>query len=304
MRDQAKRIFVALGIGAAAGLVISRIGAAFMRSGMTGEAAVSGSAILGLVSAVCIYVFRLYVAKRRSRDERAESLRREGAQEERLHLTREIHDTVAQGLAGIVSNLEAADELLEGRPEARKLCARALALGRMSLTESRCLLQGLRAPVLENGGLRGAVQRVIDGMSLDTRLRSRCEIEELPKNVSPDSEMDLFRIIQEGLTNIARHAQASEVRVRLQVKRSQIQLCIEDDGKGFSPLEPATRPGFGLTTMRERARNLGGLLWVYTQTGKGTQVVAFMPLAFETQRRTKSWQIAGAYESSSPMTIR
>jgi signal transduction histidine kinase len=301
MRNQAKRILVALAIGAVVGLISGGIEVAFTRSGMPGGAAIFGSVVLGTISAVCAYLLSLYLEECHAQGGTAERQRREGAQEERLRLRREIHDTLAQGLAGIVSNLEAADELLEGRPEARKLCGRALKIGRASLAESRCLLQGLPSPALEKQGLKAAVTRMIEGISVESGLRSSCSIEALPGEFSSEDEMDLFRIIQEGLTNIAKHAKAREMRVTVQVKRTQIQLCIEDDGRGFSPLDPAMRPGFGLTTMRERARNLGGLLWVYTQPGKGTQVVAFMPL--ESQRRTRLCQTPVAYESSSPMTI-
>lgn len=303
MRYQVKRILVALAIGAAVGLISGAIEVAFTRSGMAAEAAMFGGVMLGTISAVCTYVLSLYLEEWQPQDETAERLKREGAQEERSRLRREIHDTLAQGLAGIVSNLEAADELLEGRPEARKLCGRALKTGRASLAESRCLLQDLRAPAFENEGLRAAVTRMVEGVSGEAGLRSSCSIEELPGEFPSENETDLFRIIQEGLRNIAKHANAREMRVTVQVKRTQIQLCIEDDGRGFSTVDPAVRPGFGLTTMRERAQNLGGLLWVYTQPGKGTQVIAFMPLPLESQRRTRACQIPLGYESSSPMTI-
>lgn len=304
MRNQAKRILVALAIGAVVGLISGGIEVAFTRSGMAGEGAMFAGVMVGTISAVCIYLMSLYLDGWMAQDETAQQLRSQGAQEERLRLRREIHDTLAQGLAGIVSNLEAADELLEGRPEAHRLCVRALKIGRASLAESRSLLQGLHTPALENEGLRAAVKRMIEGISIEAGLRSTYFIEELPGELSSENEVDLFRIIQEGLRNIAKHANAREMRVTVQVKRTQIQLCIEDDGRGFSPLDPAMRPGFGLTTMRERARNLGGLLWVYTQPGKGTQVIAFMPLPLESERRTRICQIPVAYESSSPMTIR
>jgi signal transduction histidine kinase len=302
MRDKAKRIVVALAIGAVAGLVSGRIDVAFTRFGMAGDVAVFSGALLGSISAICTYVLSGCLAERRTRREAAGQLRHEGALQERLRLTREIHDTLAQGFAGIVSHLEAADELLAGRPEARRLCGRALTIGRKSLAESRCFLQGLRLPTLEDEGLRAAVTRMIEATSIDAGLRSTCYIEELPVQLSCEREMDVYRIIQEALTNIAKHAEAKEMRVTLQVERDQIQLCIEDDGRGFSPVDRSVRPGFGLTTMHERARNFGGLLWVYTQPGKGTQVVGFMPLPFEPQRRTTSCQIPVAYESSSPMT--
>jgi len=303
MRDQAKQIAVALAIGTVVAFVSGLIDVAFTRFGAAGDAAIFSAITLGSISAICAYVVGVGLRERRTRCESAERLRREGALQERLRLTREIHDTLAQGFAGIVSHLEAADELLAARPEARKLCGRALTIGRKSLAESRCFLQGLRSPTLENQGLRAAVTRMVETTSVDAGLRGTCYIEEIPVQLSGEREMDLFRIIQEALTNIAKHAEAREMRVRLQVKRDQIQLCIEDDGRGFSPVERSVRPGFGLTTMRERARNLGGLLWVYSQPGKGTQVVGFMPLELEAQRRTTSCQIPVAYESSSPMTI-
>jgi signal transduction histidine kinase len=301
MKGQAKRILVALAVGAAVALVSVGIAAALIRSGMSSQAAIFSGVLLGVLAATCTYLLSLSSLERRTEDEAAERLRGEGAHEERLRLTREIHDTVAQGFAGIVANLEAAEEFLEDRPEARKLCGRALAIGRASLTESRYLLQGLRTPALENEGLKAAVTRMIERISVEGGLRSACSIEDLPAQFSSDHEVNLFRIIQEGVTNIWKHANASEMRVTLRVKQNQIQLCIEDDGRGFSPVEPSMRPGFGLTTMRERATNLGGLLWVYTQPAKGTQINVVMPLPLKSQTRIRSCQTQVAYESSSPM---
>jgi signal transduction histidine kinase len=303
MREHTSRILIALGIGAFVAVASNLIDAEFARLSVPVNSTDFDDLLIGFVSGLCAYAWASLQASRHSRRSLDEKLRQEGALQERMRLTREIHDTFAQGFSGMIANLEAADELLGERQDAQMLCERALRIGRKSLAEARSLLHGHRPPALQIWELREAVTNLVEMLRSETSLRATCLFEGIRPQLLPDHEVEVFRIVQEALTNVEKHAEARAVRITLRASESQIQLCIDDDGRGFVPGNPLVSRGFGLASMRERARNLGGLLWVYTQPGQGTQVVAFVPANCKPQGRSKPWQMPSAYKSSLPMTI-
>src|SRR5919202_1560041 len=173
--------------------------------------------------------------------------------EERTRIAREIHDTLAQGLTAIALNIEGAMHRLESRPDqARERLERALAMARENLEEARQSVLDLRTTPLAGRPLADALAALGRDFNSDTGITVRLDASSdlrLPLRV----EAELYRIAQEALTNIRKHAHAREVRISLRQRGRMLTLSIRDDGRGFSPRD-ARGDGHGLIGMRERAR--------------------------------------------------
>jgi len=205
--------------------------------------------------------------------------------EERNRMAREIHDTLAQGFTGIVLQLEAAEQALEGKkPEsAQEHFDRARSLARESLSEARRSVWSLRPRALEQLPLIDTLRQETESFARDSALKTSFTTSGESYPLHPDVEPALLRICQESLTNVRKHARASEVEVRLAFKKGLIGMSIRDDGVGFDPAAPTTGT-LGLTGMRERVRLLGGTLTVQSQKGKGTLVKASIPTTQEADK--------------------
>ena len=196
--------------------------------------------------------------------------------QERERMARELHDTLAQGLAGLILQLEAADSHLESdNPDhAQAVVQQAMRRARTTLDEARRAIRALRPGTLERGDLSDALGREVDQFSTTTGVETRLEVDASALDVSPEMAQDLLRVVQESLSNVARHARASRVLVRLDAVDRGLRLVVKDDGVGFDPREGLEWSGcFGLAGMHERAARLGGLLRVESTPGEGTSVV-------------------------------
>jgi two-component system NarL family sensor kinase len=213
----------------------------------------------------------------------AEDATRLARSEERTRIAREIHDTLAQGLTAIALNIEGAMHRLETRPDqARVRLERALAMARENLEEARRSVLDLRgAAGLEGKPLAEALAGLARVFTSDTGVPVTVQanqIEQLPLR----TEMELFRIAQEALTNVRKHAHASRVEIALRSRNTTLSLSIRDDGQGLPKASarnsPAQASRHGLVGMRERAKLLGGRLEVSNRPGQGTRVLARIPL--------------------------
>lgn len=201
--------------------------------------------------------------------------------EERNRLAREIHDTIAQGLAGVVVHLETAEDCLgEGAdPEAQRHLRRARQIARESLQEARRSVWNLRPSAVEGSGLPRALEQLAAGMRQDG-FACTVGIEASP-DLASGAEDALYRVCQEALANVRKHSGASHVQISLTSLDGEAVLTVTDDGDGFAPGESAgPRPegGFGLWAMRERLEPCGGRLEVASEPGQGTMVRACVPL--------------------------
>jgi two-component system, NarL family, sensor kinase len=218
----------------------------------------------------------------------AEDATRLARAEERTRIAREIHDTLAQGLTAIALNIEGALHRLETHPDqARERLERALAMARENLEDARRSVLDLRgASRLEGKPLAEALAGLARSFTSDSGVPVHVEAkhtERLPMR----TESELFRIAQEALTNVRKHAHASKVELSLRTRGATLSLSVRDDGRGFSPR--GRRPdgsGHGLVGMRERAKLLGGRIEVTSAPGKGTRIVARVPLGPATDPRT------------------
>jgi two-component system NarL family sensor kinase len=202
-----------------------------------------------------------------------------GAVEERNRIAREIHDTLAQGLAGIALQLETADALLEAGAEPERVgpsVRRALEQARASLEEARRSVLELRASPLEGKTLAEALAALVAGWreqnGIDATFDEVGDSTQLPARV----ELALYGIAREALANVARHASAERVRVVLTSEAGVARVVIDDDGRGFDPARVA-EGRFGLVGMSERAKLLGGRLRVESEPGAGTRIEAETP---------------------------
>jgi signal transduction histidine kinase len=205
--------------------------------------------------------------------------------EERNRIAREIHDTLAQGFTGIILQLEAADQALEqGKNEFLiSHLNRARSLARNSLNEARRSVWNLRPAALEKMKLPDAMKQEVDKFSQNSNVEATFNISGTEQELRPEIETAILRIFQETLTNIRKHAKATEVKIDLNYDKNEVFLEIQDNGKGF-PTEPVSsadgKPkGFGLISMRERAKNLGGTFEVESEIGKGTIIKAAIPIS-------------------------
>lgn len=203
-----------------------------------------------------------------------------GALEERNRLAREIHDTLAQGLTATMLQLESADALLHaggGFERARQPLRRALNLTQANLEEARRSVLDLRAALLEDRPLAEALEALMSRWEAETGLEARFEAVNGARPLPPRVEVALYRVCQEALANVARHAAADRVTVRLVVTPERVRLGVEDDGRGFDAEQvPAER--HGIVGMRERVNMLGGVFELHSAPGGGTSVGATVPL--------------------------
>ncbi len=205
--------------------------------------------------------------------------------EERNRLAREIHDTLAQGMTAITLQLETADALAGSNPErAHEAIRRALNLARKNLEEARRSVVDLRAASLQDRTLPEALEALIhetahEGIEIDYHYEPANEFPILSSKL----EAGVYRIAQEALANVYKHAQAKHIALSLYIEDGNLCLYVQDDGCGFLPDAETqtthTSVGhFGLTGMSERVKLLGGTLCISSEPGAGTCVAACIPL--------------------------
>lgn len=198
---------------------------------------------------------------------------------ERARLARDLHDDVGQQLTAVLvalRTIEDSSSLEQARTHARAV--RQIASGAMEST--RRLARGLSSHDLSDLGLVPMVERLCDEMLTPTGIQ--CTVtSNFPPGVrlAPAIESEVYRIIQEGVTNMQRHARATTAKVRLSLNQDALSLELEDNGVGFDTSGPAREPesGIGLKGMRERVRLLDGIMHLRSSHGAGTAVHVLVP---------------------------
>ncbi|MEV6790642.1 sensor histidine kinase [Streptomyces sp. NPDC051320] len=206
--------------------------------------------------------------------------REAGVADERRRLAAEIHDTIAQGLTGIITQLEVVS-LANGQETAREHLARAQELARHSLGEARRSVQNLSPVALADDCLPEALKKLVDAWSAAAGVPAELTVTGTVEPLHDEVEATLLRIAQEALANTARHAGAGRAGVTLSFMDDEMTLDVRDDGQGFDPLAVAPRStagGFGLGGMRARAERIAGTVVVESEPGYGTAVSARVPL--------------------------
>ncbi|MGC4943818.1 sensor histidine kinase [Kribbella sp. DT2] len=206
--------------------------------------------------------------------------REAGIADERRRLAAEIHDTIAQGLTGIIAQLQVVANI-SAEPAVQERVGRATDLARHSLSEARRSVQNLAPVDLSYDGLPVALRKTVDQWAERTAVRADFTLTGTPEQLHGEVSATLLRITQEALANVAKHASAGRVGVTLSFIDDEVTLDIRDDGKGFDPLAGPSRSstgGFGLDGMRARAERIAGSLTVESEPGAGTALSARVPL--------------------------
>jgi signal transduction histidine kinase len=235
---------------------------------------------LCLVEAVLIALLVMNLVKRRRAEEAARDLsgRLINAQEEeRARLARELHDDITQRLARLAIDVGRCElgtsevSLAETTREVRE--------GLAQLSEDvHALSYRLHPSILEDLGLAAALRAEGERFTRRESLPVEVKLHEIQEPMPRDTALCLFRVAQEALRNVARHAHARRVEVSLRGLEGGLQLAVRDDGCGFDPALQRDRPSLGLASMRERVHLLGGELDIDSAPGHGTTIVAWVPL--------------------------
>lgn len=196
-----------------------------------------------------------------------------GQEDERRRIAQELHDGPLQALVHLCRLVDAAG------PGAAGGLAEVRGAAESVVTEVRRIARGLRPPLLDDLGLVAALQRLADDVELRAGVAARLRAHEPLPPLLPAAELTVYRIVQEALSNVDRHAGASSVEVTLWAADGWLQLRVADDGAGFDPVAAAGGGTLGLAGMVERAGLVGGTLQVRSQPGEGTVAAAAFPLA-------------------------
>lgn len=196
---------------------------------------------------------------------------------ERQHIARDLHDDVGQSLTSLQVGLRALEES-PSLESARGMARQLREIGNRVHESIRLLSRGLRPGMLDDMGLCAALEYLVEQFESTTHLRVQCTFPEPSTCRMPDLEITLYRIAQEALTNIARHAHASHVELTVGLAQDAVTMTIQDDGCGFRPSEAlAGSRGMGLTSMRERAVLHHGTFHVQSACEKGTTITVKLP---------------------------
>jgi signal transduction histidine kinase len=210
--------------------------------------------------------------------------REAGVLDERQRMAREIHDTLAQGLTGIITQLQAAERHGQSEDERQRHLELATQLARDSLTEARRSVRAMQPEPLESARLPEALADVAGKWTRIHGVPATVTTTGQPRRIRLDAEITLLRAAQEALVNVARHARAGKVGLTLSYMEDQVTLDIRDDGVGFDPqpagaMVPARAggSGYGLLAMRQRIEGVAGTLEVESAPGGGTAISASVP---------------------------
>ena len=193
--------------------------------------------------------------------------------EERGRLARDLHDSVTQSLYSLTLLAEGWQRLARaGKLERIEDSLTELGeIAQQALKEMRLLVYELRPPALEKEGLLGALHQRLGAVEKRAGMEARLIAEEVVELPAPVEE-GLYRIAQEALNNTLKHATATSVMVHIRANDEWIELEVADNGQGFDPAAIVDQGGIGLTSMRERAERLGGVLTISSTVGEGTQL--------------------------------
>jgi signal transduction histidine kinase len=203
-------------------------------------------------------------------------------EEERKRIARDLHDDTVQSLIAIGQRIELCRASLGDPEEARAQLTDVRRMVTEAIQSVRYFSRELRPLALEDLGLVPALQLLVNDLARADSLEADLEIDGQPQGLAPDLEVAIYRIVQEALQNVRKHAHASEVRVRAEFTDKVVAIAVRDDGVGFivppSPTDLASQGNFGLMGIEERAQLFGGKLEIYSQPGHGTEIKVTLPL--------------------------
>ncbi|HXG48254.1 MAG TPA: PAS domain S-box protein [Methylomirabilota bacterium] len=233
----------------------------------------------------CVIVSRDISSRRAAEEALREMPRliRDAQEAERRRVARELHDSVNQILASVKFRLQAVEDRLAPMDQTVRMEARkARELLERTIQEVRRISRNLRPSELDDLGLAAALRSLAAEFQERTGIAVEVACERLPRKIPSDLELNIYRIVQEALTNVERHARAARVCVRARREGTRLRVEVSDDGRGLCPQAgPADEPrrrGMGLVDMRERAAFMGGTIAFRSSGRQGTEIVLTVPL--------------------------
>ena len=254
--------------------------------------------LLVLVSLSLLTIYLLFERKQlhaaRNEQMRLSGMLINAQEDERARLASELHDDFSQRLAVLSLGLETAAEIVPESPaeanrQLHELMNSASELG----ADLHTLSHRLHSSTLERLGLAAGVAAFCKEFTAQRGIQVVFSHEDVPRSVSPDVALCLFRIVQEGLRNVKKHSGAGNAQVQLERVDDAIHLLISDKGQGFDMKEVADGQGLGLWSMRERVRLVGGRFEIHSETQKGTRIEVWAPL-------TKKFDMARSEPAAEP----
>jgi signal transduction histidine kinase len=207
------------------------------------------------------------------------ALVRAAQEEERKRIARELHDGLGPSLASVNIRLKACQRLLrKGVSEVDEELEGISQLVKDNIRDIRRLIYELRPAALDQLGLVPALREYVSRYQQENRIAVELTVFGDEERLLPAVELALFRVVQEALNNVAKHAQARRVEIKLERGEGEVAVSIADDGRGFVPQEALRGTGLGLLSMRERVEYLGGRFELESAPGEGTTVRAIVPL--------------------------
>jgi signal transduction histidine kinase len=198
--------------------------------------------------------------------------REAGVLDERQRMAREIHDTIAQGLTGVITQLEAAHQALGDDGEVTRHLDLAGGIARESLDEARRSVQAIRPGPLDHSRLPEALDEIAAKWAAASDIDVQMQTTGERRPLHPDVEVTLLRAAQEALANVAKHSSATRVGITLSFMDGAVVLDVRDDGIGFEPEGPVGESSFGLAGMRQRVEDAKGRMEIESAPGEGTAI--------------------------------
>jgi signal transduction histidine kinase len=208
-------------------------------------------------------------------------------EEERKRISRELHDETGQALMVIRLYLGMLDGTVK-TPEAKDKIGELLAVVDRTIEGIRRIIGRLSPLVLQELGMISAIRKEAKDLVKTAGVQARVDISENVGRLDPVIETAIYRVVQESLHNVAKHAQARNVDIQMERRGETLKLVIEDDGTGIRPVTNPMRPSFGMAGMRERISTLGGQMKVESRKGEGTKISITVPLPAGAEKAEKS----------------
>jgi signal transduction histidine kinase/ligand-binding sensor domain-containing protein len=204
----------------------------------------------------------------------------ESQENERKRIAAELHDSLGQELLIIKNRAALGLKLLGDADRAKEQIEQIAGTASQAITEVRQIAYNLRPYHLDEIGLTQSLEELVERVANASPIKFTSAIDNIDDLCPKDSAINLYRIVQEGINNVVKHSGASEAKLLVRRNAREVEVAIEDDGKGFAAAGETTkrRPGFGLTGLSERARILGGSLTVDSAPGRGTTVRFRLPV--------------------------
>lgn len=206
-----------------------------------------------------------------------ESFVERGREQERRRWARELHDETLQGLAGLQVRLSIAEQQSRDAATAARVRDVLEDLG-TEIRKLRTLITELRPAALDELGLAPALESLVDAVTASSDLEIDLQVSLRDEALDPELETTAYRLMQEALTNVIKHADADRCVAEVTGEDDVLLIVVRDDGRGIEPSAADRRGGFGVTGMLERARLVGGSLTLGTGAAGGTELRACLPL--------------------------